>query len=126
MVSIPLARLKSFPSCGLKFSFSIFSCFRCAKPFTIAMERVQPQYSDGLETDPYQGMEVHEYGGMEVNPYPGAGNNSSEEKVAFSSTADAQIYDEDSGSRLHRELKTRQICMIALGGALGTGLLINT
>jgi amino acid transporter len=36
------------------------------------------------------------------------------------------VYEEDLGSRLHRGLKTRQICMIALGGALGTGLLINT
>ncbi|KAE9373203.1 dicarboxylic amino acid permease [Stipitochalara longipes BDJ] len=36
------------------------------------------------------------------------------------------VYNEDPRSRLHRDLKTRQIAMIALGGALGTGLLINT
>jgi amino acid transporter len=92
----------------------------------ITMERVQPQYNDGLEVDHYQGMEVHEYGGMDVNPYPGAGGDGSNEKVVFSASTDAQIYNEDAGSRLHRDLKTRQICMIALGGALGTGLLINT
>ena len=90
------------------------------------MERAQPRYDDGLEMDHYQGMEVHEYGGMVVGPHPGARADGSDEKMAFSSATHAQVYDEDPGSRLHRDLKTRQICMIALGGALGTGLLINT
>jgi yeast amino acid transporter len=89
------------------------------------MERVTPQYDQGLEMHPYQGMEVHEYGGMDVNEYRGPGGDEGEEKQAFSSANDIYVYNEDPRSRLHRDLKTRQISMIALGGALGTGLLIN-
>jgi amino acid transporter len=88
------------------------------------MERVPNRYDDGLELHPYQGMEVHEYEGMTANRYPGG---SSEEKEPLDAAIPLDnVYEEDLGSRLHRGLKTRQICMIALGGALGTGLLINT
>lgn len=34
--------------------------------------------------------------------------------------------EEDSGHHLHRGLKSRQITMIAIGGAIGTGLIIGT
>ena len=67
------------------------------------------------------------YGGMEVNPY---GNNNQYGNSASDTGSEkappANVYEEDMRSRLHRDLKTRQIAMIALGGALGTGLLINT
>jgi amino acid transporter len=79
---------------------------------------------NGLELNQYQGMEVHSYGGMEVNSYPGIGSDDESDKRTFNATAN--VYEEDPRSRLHRGLKTRQISMIALGGALGTGLLINT
>ncbi len=78
----------------------------------------------GVEMDQYHGMEVNQYNGMEINQYPGNTSDDASEKAAFRSRTN--VYDEDPRSRLHRELKTRQIAMIALGGALGTGLLINT
>jgi amino acid transporter len=82
-------------------------------------------YDDGMELAPYhQGIEVNDdYQGMEVHQYPGGADDGSE-KQAFHE--DVNIYDEDPHSRLRRDLKTRQIAMIALGGALGTGLLIQT
>ncbi|RDW60145.1 hypothetical protein BP5796_11751 [Coleophoma crateriformis] len=72
---------------------------------------------DGLELDVYHGMEVNQYGGE-------AGDLGSMDKVPFHDRE--RVYDEDPRSRLHRDLKTRQLAMIALGGALGTGLIINT
>jgi yeast amino acid transporter len=95
------------------------------------------RYDDGLEMSHYDGMEVHqypqqsyqrhqnhEYHGMEVHNYPGNDADDTSEKPALNE--ETYVYDEDPRSRLHRDLKTRQIAMIALGGALGTGLLINT
>lgn len=35
-------------------------------------------------------------------------------------------FEEDSHHHLHRGLKARQITMIAIGGAIGTGLIIGT
>lgn len=83
-------------------------------------------YDDGLEMAPYQGIQVSpdEYGGMEVHQYPGPASDGGSEKHAIHDNVN--IYDEDPNSRLRRDLKTRQIAMIALGGALGTGLLIQT
>jgi yeast amino acid transporter len=83
------------------------------------------QRYDNVEMDQYDGMEVNEYHGMEVNNYPGNNSDNASEKDAFHDST-ARVYDEDPRSSLHRDLKTRQIAMIALGGALGTGLLINT
>ncbi|CZR54149.1 related to aromatic amino acid transport protein aroP [Phialocephala subalpina] len=89
---------------------------------------VQPtqRYDEGLEMAQYQGIQVSpdEYGGMEVHQYPGPASDGGSEKHAFHENVN--IYDEDPNSRLRRDLKTRQIAMIALGGALGTGLLIQT
>jgi amino acid transporter len=95
------------------------------------------RYEDGLEMNHFEGMEVHQYPqqshqrpqshdyhGMEVHNYPGNDADDTSEKPALHE--ETFIYNEDPGSRLHRDLKTRQIAMIALGGALGTGLLINT
>lgn len=84
----------------------------------------RPQYEPGLELNQYAGLEA-QYQGMEINQYPG--NTSDEggsEKPAFH--MNGHEYMEDPRSQLHRNLKTRQLSMIALGGALGTGLLINT
>ena len=40
--------------------------------------------------------------------------------------AHAENFEEDSQQHLHRGLKSRQITMIAIGGAIGTGLIIGT
>jgi amino acid transporter len=78
-------------------------------------------YGEGLEMAHYQGLEVQpDYNGIEAHH----GSNQDSEKAPFGAMANE--FDDDRGSRLHRGLKTRQIAMIALGGALGTGLLINT
>jgi amino acid transporter len=84
------------------------------------------QYDSGLEMANYSGLEAQPtYQGMEIHQYPG---NSSEDggssKPAFH--VNGHVYTEDPRSQLHRDLKTRQLSMIALGGALGTGLLVNT
>lgn len=81
-------------------------------------------YDDGLEMAHIDGMETYPYNGMEINSYGGNASDDGSEKLAFHQTAN--VYEEDPRSRLRRDLKTRQIAMIALGGALGTGLLINT
>ena len=71
----------------------------------------------------YGGMEVHTYGGGVRTLSTGTGLPDDEsEKLPMNS----RIYEENLRSRLHRDLKTRQISMIAIGGALGTGLLINS
>lgn len=38
----------------------------------------------------------------------------------------AERYNDDPNHHLHRGLKSRQISMIAIGGAIGTGLIIGT
>ena len=94
------------------------------------MEPVHLHYNDGLEMQQYGGMEVnqyqgmpvhqyqsvndHQYQGIEVNQYPGNGSDEGEEKRGFHSSTN--VYEEDPRSRLHRDLKTRQLAMIALGG----------
>lgn len=40
--------------------------------------------------------------------------------------AQAENVEEDEHHHLHRGLKSRQITMIAIGGAIGTGLIIGT
>lgn len=88
---------------------------------TLETEMEHRPYGEGLEMAHYQGIEVQpEYHGLEVHNTSDQGS----EKPAFEATENR--FEDDRGSRLHRELKTRQIAMIALGGALGTGLLINT
>ena len=77
----------------------------------------------------YTGLEAQyqspTYQGMEIHQYPG---NSSEDGGSPKPTfhVNGHVYTEDPRSQLHRDLKTRQLSMIALGGALGTGLLVNT
>lgn len=39
---------------------------------------------------------------------------------------DGANFNEDVDKHLHRNLKSRQITMIAIGGAIGTGLIIGT
>lgn len=39
---------------------------------------------------------------------------------------DSSAFDEDEHHHLHRGLKSRQVAMIAIGGAVGTGLIIGT
>ncbi|TAQ83328.1 hypothetical protein B7494_g8346 [Chlorociboria aeruginascens] len=70
---------------------------------------------DGLEMAAYQGLEVSQYTG-----------NASDGFDKPESHYDTMVYNEDPRSSLKRELKTRQLAMIALGGALGTGLIVNT
>jgi len=90
------------------------------------MEPVRGQYASGHEMADYNGMEVHEYNeyqGMEAHAYHGNSSDDGEKRVFG---VGGQVYEEDPRQRLRRDLKTRQISMIALGGALGTGLLITT
>jgi amino acid transporter len=70
-----------------------------------------------------------------INPDPRRENynSSEEEKVAYSKEApyqDAELvepeYRDDIHHHLHRGLKSRQVAMIAIGGAIGTGLIIGT
>ncbi|KAL8960415.1 MAG: hypothetical protein Q9193_002874 [Seirophora villosa] len=51
---------------------------------------------------------------------------SSDEKGSFTDNADVARAEDDPESSLHRGLKSRQITMIAIGGAIGTGLIIGT
>ncbi|PQE04086.1 Dicarboxylic amino acid permease protein [Rutstroemia sp. NJR-2017a BVV2] len=49
-----------------------------------------------------------------------------DEHEKLTNGADGAVYNADFRSELKRDLKTRQLAMIALGGALGTGLIVNT
>lgn len=49
-----------------------------------------------------------------------------DEHEKLTNGGDGAVYNADFRSELKRELKTRQLAMIALGGALGTGLIVNT
>lgn len=40
--------------------------------------------------------------------------------------AQTETFEEDEHHHLHRGLSSRQIAMIAIGGAIGTGLIIGT
>jgi amino acid transporter len=107
------------------------------------------QFDDGLELAQYQAniddyddeketavwsldekSSTSEYGGMEVHQYVGtrapSTSTSDTEDASEKLPIDSRKYEENLRSRLRRDLKTRQISMIAIGGALGTGLLINT
>ena len=48
------------------------------------------------------------------------------EKGPVHSTAVVETADEGAHGSLHRGLKARHITMIAIGGAIGTGLIIGT
>ena len=86
------------------------------------MEPVHLHYNDGMEMHEYGGMEINQYQGMEANQYQSieanqyVGNVSDEESEKRAFRASANVYEEDPRSRLHRDLKTRQLAMIALGG----------
>jgi amino acid transporter len=91
-------------------------------------------YDDGKQTvlqSPGGKSVICEYGGMEVHQYGGgtravSTGSSIPEDASEKLPINSRKYEENSRSRLRRDLKTRQISMIAIGGALGTGLLINT
>lgn len=58
---------------------------------------------------------------------------SDEAKIGYTEKEDnlpqgtvAERYNDDPNHHLHRGLKSRQISMIAIGGAIGTGLIIGT
>jgi amino acid permease len=88
------------------------------------MEPDRNYNSRNIEMGHYQGIEF--YNGVEVNLFPGIASPSEDGSQKQPLQTISNIYEEDHRSRLHRDLKTRQVSMIALGGALGTGLLINT
>lgn len=58
--------------------------------------------------------------------YQSSGANSPEPKYPVDVEAASVDRDEPDGHDLHRGLKSRQITMIAIGGAIGTGLIIGT
>ncbi|KAL2073171.1 hypothetical protein VTL71DRAFT_10495 [Oculimacula yallundae] len=69
-----------------------------------------------------------------VNTYDHSSDGSPERKVYNDKTYDPNVHgsreeeieEEDSSHHLHRGLSSRQITMIAIGGAIGTGLIIGT
>jgi len=64
-----------------------------------------------------------------INPhYESSDSHSPERKENFQevNVAGADTWEDDSNHHLHRGLKARQITMIAIGGAIGTGLIIAT
>lgn len=69
------------------------------------------------------GLIQRKYADLSVNT--SASSPSSHEKSHF---GEGQVPDphEDADTQLHRGLKSRQITMIAIGGAIGTGLIIGT
>lgn len=67
--------------------------------------------------------------------YPADHNSSDEAKIGLGEKQDGLVYADtsvgdgyrdDAEHHLHRGLKSRQITMIAIGGAIGTGLIIGT
>ncbi|TVY60661.1 Dicarboxylic amino acid permease [Lachnellula suecica] len=58
--------------------------------------------------------------------YPSSDSISHEHKHENVNISGADLDDGDSSHHLHRGLKARQITMIAIGGAIGTGLIIGT
>jgi amino acid permease len=85
-------------------------------------ETASRSYDEKSDISEYGGMEVHQYGGDRA---PSTGTSDTED-ASEKRPIDSRQYEENPRSRLRRDLKTRQISMIAIGGALGTGLLINT
>jgi amino acid transporter len=63
-----------------------------------------------------------------IDRHDGSSDLSTERKVYQEEVniANTEAFDEDSHHHLHRGLKSRQITMIAIGGAIGTGLIIGT
>ena len=59
-----------------------------------------------------------------LHPNPYQDNSSNEEKGYVHDPT--LVEDNDPGHSLHRGLKSRQVAMIAIGGAIGTGLIIGT
>jgi amino acid transporter len=65
--------------------------------------------------------EVYAHGGS-----PEVYEKSSNEEKAYDHDPNAVHVDNDPRHNLHRGLKSRQVAMIAIGGAIGTGLIIGT
>ena len=64
-----------------------------------------------------------------ISPHDGSSDSSQERKNYNEYQQEVIIADhieEDNHHHLHRGLKARQITMIAIGGAIGTGLIIGT
>jgi amino acid transporter len=63
----------------------------------------------------------------DVHKYDHSSEGSPERKYGQEvNIASTGQFEEDSHHHLHRGLKARQITMIAIGGAIGTGLIIGT
>jgi amino acid permease len=69
---------------------------------------------------------------IQAHPYPAENNSSDEgrigsnEKNVYRDTGIGGGYRDDPEHHLQRGLKSRQITMIAIGGAIGTGLIVGT
>lgn len=62
-----------------------------------------------------------------MNPHDHSSEGSPERKTYDADVVtSADEHEADSGHHLHRNLSSRQITMIAIGGAIGTGLIIGT
>lgn len=56
----------------------------------------------------------------------GFGNEKIPQSEALNREPSSEIVEVEDGHDLHRGLKARHITMIAIGGAIGTGLIIGT
>jgi amino acid transporter len=67
---------------------------------------------------------INDYRASSESPDPHKGGYGKEQDNV--NIASGQELEEETGHHLHRGLKARQITMIAIGGAIGTGLIIGT
>jgi amino acid transporter len=67
-------------------------------------------------------------GGSDSSPERKITNTYNQEPKQYHENVDsaAEYHEDNTGHSLHRGLKARQITMIAIGGAIGTGLIIGT
>jgi amino acid transporter len=80
-----------------------------------------------LPSDFFKMAAINEYRGSSESPDPhqkGYGKEYGPNTVDIS--GGPELEEDSTGQHLHRGLKARQITMIAIGGAIGTGLIIGT
>ncbi|PQE12818.1 dicarboxylic amino acid permease protein [Rutstroemia sp. NJR-2017a BBW] len=94
------------------------------------MKRVESPES--MEMEAYSGLEVVDHSNKRKTQYIEQGlevvgcQEYDDEHEKLTNGVNGAVYNADFRSELKRDLKTRQLAMIALGGALGTGLIVNT
>jgi amino acid transporter len=82
---------------------------------------------DISSNEPFRMAAINEKRGSSESPDPhqnGYGKEYGSDNVHIASSQ--ELEEDTTGHHLHRGLKARQITMIAIGGAIGTGLIIGT